>query len=143
MNFRKLISSLSLVLILYSIVELAFANADEKTKKSPGKGNPVSTTSSNQSDTSLKDAIDRIPAEAQQALEEIKVISNMLDKKTSVNRNLIIGTAVTNIALLLMLSGLMGYNTRKMAVDDGEGKDKAGKKKDVKGECCKETDEAH
>ncbi|CRG98550.1 sexual stage-specific protein precursor, putative [Plasmodium relictum] len=142
MNFGKFVSSLSLVLILYSIVELAFANADEKAKKFPGKHVSTSSVNHPQGNASMKDSIDRMSSDSQHALEEIKVISNLLDKKTSINRNLIIGTAATNIALLLLLSGLMGYNTKRLNADD-EGKEKSGRKKDNKGDSPKETEEDH
>lgn len=47
------------------------------------------------------------------ALEELKVLSNEVTKKTNVNRNLILGSAVTNLLLLIVLSGLMGYSNIK------------------------------
>lgn len=125
MNFRKLVSSLSLVLILYSIIELAFANAEEK-RKVPGKGVHGPSSSVPQSGL-LKEVSEGLPVDTQQVLEEIRLVSNSLEKKTSVNRNLLIGTAVTNIALLLVVSGLLGFSLKKKDKGDKEDGGKSGK----------------
>ncbi|ETW38492.1 sexual stage-specific protein [Plasmodium falciparum Tanzania (2000708)] len=143
MNIRKFIPSLALMLIFFAFANLVLSDANDKAKKPAGKGSPSTLqTPGSSSGASLhavgpnqgglsqglsgKDSADKMPLETQLALEEIKSLSNMLDKKTTVNRNLIISTAVTNMIMLIILSGIVGFKVKKTknADDDKGDKDK-------------------
>ncbi|SPJ08743.1 sexual stage-specific protein precursor [Plasmodium sp. DRC-Itaito] len=149
MNIRKFIPSLALMLIFFAFANLVLSDANDKTKKPAGKGSPSNLqTPGSSSGSSLhavgpnqgglsqgglssKDSADKMPLETQLALEEIKSLSSMLDKKTTVNRNLIISTAVTNMIMLIILSGIVGFKVKKSKnTDDDKGDKDKDKDKD-------------
>ncbi|KYO02771.1 sexual stage-specific protein precursor [Plasmodium gaboni] len=142
MNIRKFIPSLALMLIFFAFANLVLSDASDKTKKPAGKGSPSNLpTPGSSSGSSLhasgpsqgglsqgglssKDSAEKMPLETQLALEEIKSLSSMLDKKTTVNRNLIISTAVTNMIMLMILSGVVGFKVKKSKNSDDDKGDK-------------------
>ncbi|SOV11204.1 sexual stage-specific protein precursor [Plasmodium sp. gorilla clade G2] len=157
MNIRKFIPSLALMLIFFAFANLVLSDASDKTKKPAGKGSPSNlTTPGSSSGSSLhaagpnqgglsqgglssKDSAEKMPLETQLALEEIKSLSSMLDKKTTVNRNLIISTAVTNMIMLMILSGVVGFKVKKSKNSDD---DKGDKDKDKDKDNTDEADDS-
>ncbi|SBT31689.1 sexual stage antigen s16 [Plasmodium ovale wallikeri] len=121
MNFRIFLSSLSFVFLLCTLFDsiVVIADPNDKSKKGSGKPNNTGSDNTNDTNSNMKDSSDKIShMDAHKALYEIRNVSNILEKKTSTNRNIIISTAVINMVILLFLSGLIGYNTRKMILSE-------------------------
>ncbi|CAG9483214.1 sexual stage antigen s16, putative [Plasmodium vivax] len=118
MNAKNLMASFSLILLLCVLLNLAIVqvNANENNKIKGGKVPPPSVPTGNNSDNNVpkKDGGENNPPpDAENALQELKNFTKNLEKKTTTNRNIIISTTVINMVLLVLLSGLIGYNTKK------------------------------
>ncbi|KJP88364.1 hypothetical protein AK88_01980 [Plasmodium fragile] len=119
MNAKKFMTSFSLILVLCVLlnVVLVQVNANENNKTKGGKVTPASVPSGNNADINLpkKDAAQNNtpPAVAESALLELKNVAQNLEKKTATNRKIIISAALINMVVLTLLSGIIGYKTKK------------------------------
>ncbi|GAW79242.1 sexual stage antigen s16 [Plasmodium gonderi] len=115
MNTKKLISSISLIFLLSLILNLVIVQADSnENKQNVGKVPPVPSGPNSDINSSKKDGGEGIPPhDTQSVLQELKNFTNNLEKKALTNRSIIITTAIINTIFLMLLSGLIGYNTKK------------------------------
>ncbi|KAI4840647.1 parasitophorous vacuole membrane protein S16 [Plasmodium brasilianum] len=120
MNFKRFISSIFIIFILYTVVDIIVEASDttDKTKQTTGKVPITTMGSSNENNAIKKDADTTTPMDTEKALSEIKNISETLNKKTSSNTGIIISTALINMVLLVLLSAFIGYTTKKIGISE-------------------------
>ncbi|GAB64727.1 sexual stage antigen s16 [Plasmodium cynomolgi strain B] len=116
MKTKSFLKSFSLILLVCVLLNrvIVQVNANDNNKTKGGKV-PPSVPSGNNSDINSpkKDGENNPPLDDESTLHELKKFTQNLEKKTSTNRNIIISTAVINMVVLALLSGLIGYNTKK------------------------------
>ncbi|CAA9986471.1 sexual stage-specific protein precursor, putative [Plasmodium knowlesi strain H] len=118
MNARNLMTSFSLIFLLCFFLNFVTVQVNANENNQTKEGNVIAppVPSGNNSDTNVpkkNGAENNPPIEVESALQELKNYAHNIEKKTASNRNIIVSATVINMVLLALISGLMGYATKK------------------------------
>lgn len=119
MNFNKVILGLAFFFVYVALMGNNAACQD-LVKTKGAKGAPHSSPSASYATGKGSPLKEEADGDVQAALEELKLLTADASKKSQVNRNLLVGTTLVNTALLLVVSGLIGYSMREKKEDKGE-----------------------